>query len=1106
MLDKFILGILSLFLSMQVVAQNSPLQNAIDQMPAKNARELNHLMDQFAGMGQVGIADLTDQLVGVGYGDDSKIRYALSGLAKYLGNHPVEQRQIFEGAFIDAINKQNDAEVQVFLLEQLQFFASEHSLPGLRPLIRTLCDPALATIAQIGGTEALALLISAYEDAGDYCKQSIVKVIGTFDDPIAISKIERIASSSDIVPKSISLPLLAKKGAASSLPLLQSYQKSNPAEGTSLLLTHAGIQASKGKPANLTSIAGPLLKSKGPDPNTRKAIQLLAQHGGASGKKLLLKALKKNEPALGGTIISALSSGPNVPLPALFKSFKKLGAKDKVNLLTLATDQAYKAALPQAQNVLSDPDPMVVKSAIRAISTLDGKRSLPQLQSTLKSAKNPDVIKVTTSEISRWVDTSNMALLDDLFEQTTGVAKAGLITMIADRGLTSFWSKIRTALGSSDAAVRQSAFSALPKLSAGQPIGQLVTIAPQVQSDEERASLVTALVGEMKQMNDQDAAVSEVIRLIGGDPQIIQAVLPKIGGRKALAFINDKYGSQPDTREELILDWGDPEAIGILLAQGREKGLDPNQINTIFRLVNHQDLAAVQKLLYLREVMPLLSTAEDRRRLLRNLGNVRTPAAFNYVASFMSDEDLKETAAGVVLGIALPAAGEMQGLFGSQIVQGLMRADTILAQTDQEYTQAFLDNYLSTMPDGEGYLSLFNGVDLSGWKALIGNPISRDTMFGLERQTQQRAANAVLSDNWQVRDGAITFVGEGYDNLCTEKKYRDFEMQVDWRITKDGDSGIYLRGSPQVQIWDTSRTDVGAQVGSGGLYNNQVHTSKPLVVADNPVGEWNTFRIIMIEDKVTVYLNGILVTDKVVLENYWNRELPIFREEQIELQAHGTDLQFRDIYVREITGAPDISPIEQREGFISIFNGVNLDGWIGNKVDYVVENGEIVIYPSAGGGSGNLFTEKEYDNFRLRFEFKLTPGANNGLGIHAPLDGDAAYVGKELQILDNTAEKYANLKDYQYHGSIYGLVPARRGELKPVGEWNKQEVVVKGNIITVILNNQRILSANLDVATRNGTLDGKEHPGLLRTKGHIGFLGHGDQVHFRNIRLVEIKE
>ena len=189
--------------------------------------------------------------------------------------------------------------------------------------------------------------------------------------------------------------------------------------------------------------------------------------------------------------------------------------------------------------------------------------------------------------------------------------------------------------------------------------------------------------------------------------------------------------------------------------------------------------------------------------------------------------------------------------------------------------------------------------------------------------------------------------------------------------------------------------------------------------------------------------------------------------------------------------------------FEQLFNGKNLDGWVGNKQSYRAENGTIVVDPKGKGG-GNLYTEKEYSNFNFRFEFQLTPGANNGLGIHAPLEGDAAYLGKELQILDNTAEKYAQLKPYQYHGSVYGIIPAKRGFLKPVGEWNSEEVIVQGSKIKIILNGTIIVDGDFMEASKNGTMDKKDHPGLQRTNGHIGFLGHGDILSFRNIRIKEL--
>jgi hypothetical protein len=300
--------------------------------------------------------------------------------------------------------------------------------------------------------------------------------------------------------------------------------------------------------------------------------------------------------------------------------------------------------------------------------------------------------------------------------------------------------------------------------------------------------------------------------------------------------------------------------------------------------------------------------------------------------------------------------------------------------------------------------------------------------------------------------------------------------------------------------------DVGAQVGSGGLYNNKVNPSKPLKVADNPLGEWNNFRILMVGDRVTVYLNGELVTDNVILENFWDRSQPIFPTEQIELQAHGSRVAYRDIYVREIPRPEPftLSAAEKKQGFKVLFDGTNMHNWQGNTADYVIENGEMVVHKPKFGSGGNLYTKEEYSDFVFRFEFKLTPGANNGLGVRAPLTGDAAYEGMELQILDNDADIYKKLHEYQYHGSVYGIIAAKRGYLKPVGEWNYQEVILNGPKVKVILNGTTILDGDLVEATKNGTRDKKNHPGLKRDKGHIAFLGHGSTVWFRNIRIKDL--
>jgi hypothetical protein len=262
----------------------------------------------------------------------------------------------------------------------------------------------------------------------------------------------------------------------------------------------------------------------------------------------------------------------------------------------------------------------------------------------------------------------------------------------------------------------------------------------------------------------------------------------------------------------------------------------------------------------------------------------------------------------------------------------------------------------------------------------------------------------------------------------------------------------------------------------------------------------------MIGEKASVWLNGELVVDNVTLENYWDRNIQIFPKGAIELQAHGTDLAFRDVYVREINEKEyNLTNEEKTEGFVALFNGRNLNNWVGNKESYIAEDAMIVVKPTDGSG-GNLYTEKEYADFIFRFEFLLTPAANNGLGIRAPLTGDAAYAGMELQILDNTAPVYANLQPYQYHGSVYGVIPAKTGFLKPVGEWNYEEVIVRGTQIKVILNGTTIVDGDIAGPRDNGAMDHNDHPGLKNKTGHIGFLGHGSELKFRNIRIKDLSQ
>jgi len=511
---------------------------------------------------------------------------------------------------------------------------------------------------------------------------------------------------------------------------------------------------------------------------------------------------------------------------------------------------------------------------------------------------------------------------------------------------------------------------------------------------------------------------------------------------------------------------------------------------------------SAQELLQLQDQMDKVKVNGNdfqKKSILVKAAKIPSLGALVFVSQFLADASVQKEAALIVTRLALAN----RTISGPLVRQALEQALPLISGEDSALLVPMLKSHLKKMPYDYGFISLFNGKDLTGWKGLVSNPIARGKMSEADLATAQQKINESIQKDWIIKDGLLVFTGHG-DNLCTEKQYGDMEMYVDWKITEKGDAGIYLRGTPQIQIWDTSRREVGAQVGSGGLYNNQKNISKPLLVADNKIGEWNTFHIIMKGDKVTVYLNGILVTDHISLENYWDRKLPLFTKEQIELQAHGTYVAYRNIYLRELpnesTTTTTLTASEKQEGFVQLFDGTNMDHWIGNKAGYLLKNGVIEVNPEAKGG-GNLYTKEEFSDFIYRFDFQLTPGANNGIGIRAPLEGDAAYVGMEIQVLDSEHPIYANLKPYQYHGSVYGIVAAKRGFLKPIGEWNQEEIMIQGSKIKVTLNGTIITEADLKEATKNGTIDHNEHPGLKNTTGHIGFLGHGDVVRFKNMRI-----
>ena len=444
----------------------------------------------------------------------------------------------------------------------------------------------------------------------------------------------------------------------------------------------------------------------------------------------------------------------------------------------------------------------------------------------------------------------------------------------------------------------------------------------------------------------------------------------------------------------------------------------------------------------------------------------------------------------------------------------------------------------------EGFTALFNGKDLSGWYGLgTRDPAELAAMTPEElAEYKRKSVEGGLPEgkpgpdhikaHWRVEDGELINDGKGL-YLTTDKDYGDFELWVEYKALPKGDSGIYLRGMPQVQIWDADEEDpkgLGRAKGSGGLWNNSKGApgKDPLKRMDKPLGEWNQFKITMIGERVTVEFNGEVVVDNAVLENYFaNRKAgyvafqpgqatakdaaakapngymkePVYAKGPIQLQTHGSEIRWRNVYLREI-GAEEANKrlaAQSAEGFVELVNGKDLGNWQGAVESYEMKDGAIVCKPGKGG---DLLTRDEFENGVIRVEFKLPPAGNNGIALRTPLDGRSSADGLEIQVIDSDGyNKKAKkpLLPYQYHGSLYHCVGARHGFLRPVGEWNFQEIEVQGQKIKVTLNGTKILDVDIDELDRSQI----PHPpkGLDRRGGYIGLAGHSDPVEFRSFKV-----
>ena len=1079
--------------------------DGLNQLPAQNPKAFDNVMQELAATGAEGIRMMAGMLVPASEGKNAAVEYAINGVVSYVTAAGREElaREVRTG-LAEAVEASTDKPNQAFLLSQLQLCATTATAPVF---VKYAADEYLADYAVRGlistpGTdgEILSLILRspapkallAYAAAEKHLTAAEPALLKWAADPTV-----------DEATKEAVCNALAKCGGEASLATLAAaakaagyaFENSQAAGAYIELLTRL---AASGNSKALA--AAKALRKAGMPQNVRIAgLGIVLRSDAKKQTSEVLAALKDADRAYR---CAALDFATEFADDALYAAIaRKLPSlKDNAAKTDVISWFGSRHAASQAGTVIAaiaSPDAELSLAAIRAAGRIGGQEALEALIAQLDGPH----AREASAALAAFNGKPNAAFVAAL--DGTPATQANALKLVAQRRITGAADKVFALLESPDAAVRAAAYDALAGVTAPKDFGRLCDRLDKAQEADVKAlqaGLKNALAKETPsaQYEKTMARMSAAPAKARYYPLLAQAANKEAIG--ALLTAADR-----EAAFAALLTVQNPAMVGVLYDLAGQ-----NPAWTDAALARYTDFVAaspdtgIRKYQLYRRALELNPSAKVQNKLLKALAKAPEFPALIFAAKYMNDPATAEMAALVVK----TAAAKNPDMGGETVSAALKKAQEVytgLAKSDADagYAVDEIKGLLAKLPaEGFAPASLVPG----DWKAVAGNPDACKAMKAKALAKAQQEADAAASKAWSAADGVLTGTA-GAATVGSAKNYENFSLIVDWKT--DGEAGLGIRSIPQIALGGRN---------AGALTGNMLHESTSPTEAANRPGEWNTMEVLVVNDRVTVVLNGVTTCQNVILENTCNREIPAYTEGQILLVGGTAPVSFRDMYIRELPPTPryELSAEEAAEGFEVLFDGTSMHKWTGNTTNYVPVDGTIYV-TAQYGGSGNLYTKKEYSDFILRFEFQyLQEGVNNGIGIRTPMGVDAAYHGMEIQILDHDAPIYKNLREYQQHGSVYGIIPAKRVKFPPLGTWNVEEIRAVGDRITVTVNGEVILDGNIreacqghnvapDGSNKNPyTVDHRNHPGLFNPTGHIGLLGHGPGLKFRSIRIKEL--
>jgi len=899
-------------------------------LPASDEAQANRIfveMLQAIESGTPVVGQLASRLQPPGKGDDTLVRYALDGLVQAAAKKAsAGLKGKIASEILTAVAAQPETQLKTFLLSEAGYLVEAKEIRLVEPylLIPELADEAVRTLLRIRSPEVEKALLKAWPRAQLEARLSLLQGLGELRSKKAVPLIKPLAVAGDPKVRLMALSALAEiadpatEALFSQLPVLSTEEEKKQTINLYLRFARRLFQdGQKDRALAIARQACQVLVGEEEVAQRSEALELVADILQEKSLPDIMRAVADENKEYGATALRLARKFDRPELtPDWLKVLKEAESKAvaaPADLIYFLGERQDRTVLPEVTRFLGSQDESVRLAAIRASFGLGGKEILDKLWPLL--ANSPVDCQLILDLVATLKPEDYMGKLIKIYPGLPEASKLVTLNAVRDK-MTPAWKEIiLREIDSPIAELSRAAAACLYSVCAEGDLPWLLEKYATLEDAAVAAGFQAAIKSVMGDIKDEGKRQEYLFASINKTKSKARAslirLLPLAGGQEGLknvlAFMSDKDPEIKAAAIYALTSWpgfeAAPQLIN-LLSSTQDRKVRYLACQGLVRLVREAGVSASEKLKILEQMKPLVSYPDERGLLLTGWASRREVKALEEIAGFFDDESLRERAALSACRLARPQAGE-EGLKGWTTIWILKKALLFLEdELEIQETESYLDSLLQE----EGFEPLFNRKDLCGWKGLVGDPVKRARMSQAELTAAQKKADEVMRQHWQVIDGVLVFDGRG-ESLCTAKDYCDFELFVDWKIEKGGDSGIYLRGSPQVQIWDPAQWPEG----SGGLYNNEKNPNKPLKCADRPVGSWNTFYIKMVGERVTVYLNGELVVDNVIMENYWERDKPIYPCGQIELQAHNTPLYFKNIYLKELTSVRSVESDRKKD-------------------------------------------------------------------------------------------------------------------------------------------------------------------------------------------------